>query len=128
MIFFAPLRLFAGGIHAKNHRNCITLFLVTILSSFKLAEYITPGINYIYVILSVIISNILIVKYAATSKKLDEIEIKQHRKISIIISCIYSIVICLIWNLKIIDNMLIIIGVNAFLIASITSMPIFNRK
>jgi len=83
MLGFIPLRLIAGGYHAKNHFRCFSVFLFTFSTVLLLVKY-TP-LEYLYLITSLcMISSLLLVFLFAPSadnnKPINDIEKVKFKK------------------------------------------------
>jgi accessory gene regulator B len=85
---FIPLRLSAGGYHAKNHWSCILGFNITFFGFAALHLYMNMGNAQHYSLISVIISSLLVWSLAsveAVNKPLKDEQKGKQRKQSIII-------------------------------------------
>ena len=88
---FIPLRLSAGGYHAKHHWSCIVGFNIIFLAFAALHHYMSAGHILPYLLVSVLISSLLIWSLApveAVNKPLKDEQRKRQRQRSIIIACV----------------------------------------
>lgn len=95
---FIPLRLAAGGYHAKHHWSCILGFNLIFLGFAVFHRYVNSDFSIHYSLIAVIISSILIWALApveAVNKPLKPDQEKHQRKRSLIIVCIDLAVILL---------------------------------
>lgn len=83
MLFFEPLRIYAGGYHAKSRRNCFIssfLMLVAVVSAIRFI----PDTAVLYVSIAVIfifgIIIWLIVPVETVNKVFEDIEVKVYRR------------------------------------------------
>lgn len=87
---FIPLRLAAGGYHAKHHWSCILEFNVIFLAFAVLLRYINNEYLLPYSLVTVTISSLLIWSLSpveAVNKPLKNEQKERQRKRSIIIAC-----------------------------------------
>jgi len=86
LIFFlllAPYRSFTGGFHLKTHLGCMITTTILYLAPILLAKYIVISNNYIFYILTAILtifSIIIIAKYAPADTENIPILSKKERK------------------------------------------------
>ncbi len=93
-LFFMPLRVTAGGLHAKSHMLCIGLFLLCQNGSILLSKQVSDTKLQILLIISLLVISVgLCIRYAAINKKTSEETMKKHRRISLFIVCIYLLFI-----------------------------------
>ena len=59
LIFFIPLRTYGGGIHAKNHFQCILLFAFLLLTSILISVPISNSSYYIIFIMLVLLFKLI---------------------------------------------------------------------
>lgn len=88
---FIPLRLSAGGYHAKHHWSCIVGFNVIFLAFAALHHYMSTSHILPYLLVSVLISSLLIWSFApveAVNKPLKDEQRKRQRQRSLIIACV----------------------------------------
>lgn len=88
---FIPLRLAAGGYHAKHHWSCILEFNLIFLGFAILSQYLPSECVLIYSLLLSVISSIVIWSLApveAVNKPLVGIKKEKQRAKSITIACI----------------------------------------
>ncbi len=127
-LFFMPLRLFAGGAHAKSHSACIGLFLLCELGSIYISKQVSSGIiQYILISIMGVISFCLCIAYAAKSKKANPEVKRKHRRISLVIITVDLILITL---GTLLDNKFIqysLIAGQAVFCQSIALLPIWDR-
>ncbi len=90
-IAFIPLRLVAGGYHAKHHWSCILGFNVTFLGFIMLHHYMNNEHALPYSMTAIIVSSLLIWSLApveAVNKPLKELQRETQRKKSVTLACI----------------------------------------
>ncbi len=89
MIFFIPLRTYGGGIHAKNHLQCIALFVFLLLLSIIVSNPISQNPDYFYIILSIALCRLGFSFLQNRNSK------SRNTKIALIISIIISLILTL---------------------------------
>ena len=88
---FIPLRLAAGGYHAKHHWSCVLGFNIVFLIFAHLNRLMIVEFTYLYIIASAIISTLFIwslAPVAAVNKPLKVNQRERLRKRSIVIACV----------------------------------------
>lgn len=93
---FSILRVFAGGYHAQTYLKCFIVTAVSMFSIIELGKYIPSGISINLIVILIITSIFIVMKYAPIdnpNKKLTADEYKKFKKASIFIVIIESIVI-----------------------------------
>lgn len=96
LLFFFPVRGFAGGYHADSHAKCILLSVASCLLVVPIAKYLTIKTQIFLSLFFVLMALLLIYFLAPTihfNNPLTEIEIHRIREISIIIGLIEGIAI-----------------------------------
>lgn len=89
MIFFIPLRTYGGGIHAKNHIQCILLFTFLLFLSILISKPISQNPCCFYFIFCIVLCKLVL-------SFLQNKQSKNHNtKIAFIISIIISSVMVL---------------------------------
>ena len=106
-MIYGSLRLYSGGIHAKNHFRCILYYSVILFASVYAAEYLRDfksGIYILGVITPVITLGINYI-YGGKQKNLEETESKKYARTCRIITVILSgylglmcLLQCIWWN------------------------------
>lgn len=128
IVFFSGLRTYAGGYHARSHIECMTLsFIIFIISAMSSTWFITYG-EFIMVV-GIIVSNILIFKYAPSeseNKPLGKNQKKRHMIISRGIVISYSVIILFFYINKVQTNHIYLTAVVAMLIESFSLTPLIN--
>jgi len=71
MLGFVPLRLFAGGYHAKNHLRCFLLLMSTYSAFLAFIFFLPPGF-YLAAITSVVLISIVFVFLLAPSEDINK--------------------------------------------------------
>ncbi len=92
---FIPLRIFAGGYHADTRLRCYLISLV-VYSVFTLVLSLLHQSTYtIIVVIGIVISIITILLFAPVihqNKKVNNYEIRNYRKFSIVICCVQCVI------------------------------------
>jgi accessory gene regulator B len=95
LIAWGSLRLFSGGSHARNHRNCIITFIAVMLVVIYTCKYLLAGVNAgYYEIAALTIAFILNAIYAGNQKR-DLGKRKKNKRISLIILTTYLLIVVL---------------------------------
>jgi accessory gene regulator B len=97
---FVPLRLSAGGYHAKRHWTCISGFMAVFLVFAAFSTYTSTGKTLIYQLTAITTSLILVLLLSpvqAVNKPLKDEQRKRQRKRSIIIACVNLAIVVLIF-------------------------------
>lgn len=100
---FIPLRLAAGGYHAKHHWSCIGIFNITFLAFAVLNRYLPAKYALIYALIAIMISSILIWVLApveAVNKPLKEAQREIQRQRSIVLACVNITLVLLFFGLE----------------------------
>ncbi|MEG1066214.1 MAG: accessory gene regulator B family protein [Erysipelotrichaceae bacterium] len=100
-ISFMWLRMYCGGYHASNYRNCLILSSLLYIVLVVLLNLL--NINIVVVLVSSILSIIVIWKYSpqdTLNKILNKEEKKRNKHISILIAILYIIIIIVSYNFK----------------------------
>lgn len=106
MLFYRPLRIYAGGYHAKTRIGCYfvsVLMLFLMLIAVELISMFAVLTNAVYIIAIISGVTIWILAPVETSNKtLDSVEKSRYRRISRVILLVEAIVggLCLIFNLR----------------------------
>lgn len=127
LIFFTPLRLYGGGIHAKNHIQCIFLFISLLLVSIFAAVCICNIPNYWIIILFITLCKIscALLQHHLTPNKCTKIALY----ISFIDMVILITFIIINFNFSFNMEYYLIIASMGILIQTLTSIPLlFHRN
>lgn len=101
MLAFVPLRLSAGGYHAKHHVSCILGFNTIFLGFVLLLKHIDPDVLSLYSLISVTVSAIFVWCFApveATNKPLKS-EQRQHQRTNSIVLASINLVVAFVYFL-----------------------------
>lgn len=93
---FAGLRYYAGGVHAKNYFQCITIYLSILLTSIycvKQCIHLTDLVIYFLCIVSMILAAVMNYKYAAKQNGRKNKIADYRRKTYYVLSVIESVMI-----------------------------------
>ncbi len=91
IIAFVPLRLSAGGYHAKHHWSCILGFNIIFLCFALLLKYLNTDFMRYYSLVSIMVCSIFIWSFApveAANKPLKQEQREKQKKHSVIISSV----------------------------------------
>ena len=127
-MFFMPLRLFAGGAHAKSHGACIGLFLLCELGSIYISKQVSDVlVQYLLTSILAVISFGFCIAYAAKNKKTTPEVKRKHRRISLVIITGDLILITL--GMLLGNNLLqySLIAGQAVFCQSVALLPIWDR-
>ncbi|MDR2590571.1 MAG: accessory gene regulator B family protein [Oscillospiraceae bacterium] len=136
LLGFIPLRLVAGGYHAKNHLRCIFILIITYIT-FVLISHFIPNNYMVIVILSCITASVVLVFIIAPSedanKPLTITEImkfkKKSRYIIIVMVAIIGLLIIIISNNKIAFSMTMgVLTVSVSLLANRIKQMLLRKK
>jgi len=125
MLYYAPIRIYAGGYHAKTQLRCYVLSSIMVTIVLLAIKYFT--FTDITCVVLLAISDLVIFLFSPTedkNKPLDELEKKVYRKRTLVILTVDSVLICEFIFLKFFD--VAICGVLALLALSV--MLIVARK
>ncbi len=103
LMVFIPLRIFAGGYHAKNHALCIASNAFLFLAVLELSELASPA----FFVITSAISFALVILYApvpARNKPLSSQERKRGRFISIVFSALLLVAAAVLAYGKLLDD------------------------
>ena len=98
---YGSMRLYSGGIHAKNHFRCILYYSTMLFASVYAAEYLAEFKGGIY-ILGVLVPVIALGSnyvYGGKQKKLEETESRKYAKTCRVITAILSVhlvIVCMV--------------------------------
>ena len=127
-LFFMPLRIFAGGAHAKSQGRCIGLFLICELVSIFIGTQVsTVFVQYVLIFGLLPLSVLVCILYAAKAKKTREEIRNRHRRISLVIILVDSILITV---GTVLSNSLLhyaVVAVLAVFCQSMALLPLWNR-
>lgn len=126
ILFFAPLRFFSGGIHAKNHIRCILLFLFFLFASLLLSIPISRYPYYLYIVPCILICRIL---YALLQQKyFSTLNTKIATFLSFLLAAILIALLCfnMIFSYQI--EYYITLASMAILVQLLTSFPLLLQK
>lgn len=127
-LFFMPLRVYAGGAHAKSHSACIGLFLLCALGSIYFSKQVSDiMLQYLLIFVLLVVSTAICIAYAGKGKKAGEAIRRRHRRLSLVIVLIDLILITLgaILNDSLLQYLLIA-GLAVFC-QSMALLPIWSR-
>lgn len=103
MAAFVPLRLTAGGYHAKHHWSCILIFNTIFFAFCILLKYISVDIMLFYCLSAVVVSSILIwilSPIEAVNKPLIESKKVMLRRKSIFIAFLNMVIVTILYFIK----------------------------
>jgi len=95
VLAFIPIRLAAGGYHAKHHWSCCLAINITFLSFALLLRYMSDSLLLPYIFFAIIVSSVIIWRFSpveAVNKPASEAKRKRLRERSILIASINMIV------------------------------------
>ena len=101
---FIPLRLTAGGYHAKHHWSCILGFNLIFLGFSVIHHFMNVEYVLIYSLITIIVSSLFIWSFApveAVNKPLKEAQRMMQRNKSIIIACFNLALVLLFYSISI---------------------------
>lgn len=80
LLAWGSLRIYSGGRHAANHRNCITLYISVMVIVIFLCRYLTARVDLRYAEIAVFtVALIINILYAGNTKSDQRIKIKNKR-------------------------------------------------
>lgn len=131
LIAFGILRTYAGGYHSSTYFKCFILTVVTMLASITMAKYITIHYSYFITLPMLVISALLIFKYAPVdtpNKPLSVAECKIYRRKSIMVIILESLTIISAYILK--RDLIIYcnIAAIAILLEALTLTPVISNS
>jgi len=88
ILAFIPLRMTAGGYHAKHHWSCIWGFIIIFFGFSMLCNHLNIRFVFIYTLISIVFSSLMVWIFSpieAINKPLTEEKRKRNRKHSLII-------------------------------------------
>lgn len=105
MAAFVPIRLTAGGYHAKHHWSCILAFNIMFFAFCILIRFMNPEILRFYCLVSVTMSALIIWKLSpveAVNKPLREAKRIMLRNKSLVITTVNMIIVLVVFFINLI--------------------------
>lgn len=119
LITFTPLRIYGNGKHAKTHFQCITIFIILMLSTIYLTiNTFNIASNTKIVFLIIFVS--LIIQYFFAKNKQKGIRRKHQKKLHFLFPLCLCLIVFVIFVSKIINPIYSLISILSILIESIT--------
>lgn len=131
ILFFSPLRVFAGGFHNKTYNGCFLLTNFAVLISIYLSRVIVPLQENSILFCGLVISIVLIFLYAPVdnpNRSLSDVERPIYRKKALSIVIIQSFIVIGIVIFKLDFIIYAYIATFAILCESISLLPVFNNR
>lgn len=129
IMFFSGLRTFAGGYHAKTHKECMILsFTVFMLSAYSKIWFAAYGET--VMIIGILASVLLVFLYAPTdseNKPLSINEKNKFMKVSRGIVILLCIIIIFLYSIKTQTHNIYLTAVSAMVIESISLIKLINQ-
>ncbi|RDU24636.1 accessory gene regulator ArgB-like protein [Anaerosacchariphilus polymeriproducens] len=124
LLLFAILRKLAGGMHFDKNIVCFLVTGIFIVGGAYLSKIIS--INYIISSIVLLISGLILLKYAPSGTKKNPVvpEKMKPLKIKTVITFVVYVITAIILKDKILYNMVMIVSV----VVSIAVLPVVNRK
>ncbi|PKM93595.1 MAG: hypothetical protein CVU84_14590 [Firmicutes bacterium HGW-Firmicutes-1] len=131
ILFFAILRISAGGYHASTHFKCLLLYSLIMFPIIRFIEILKVGLNSHFVLLVCCVSIFCVFRYApvdSENKPLNKKEyylFKKSSRNTVLIQSTILILLVLLIN----DIFIYILSCSAgMFVESITLLPILNRR
>lgn len=108
-IAFIPMRLIAGGYHAKHHWSCILGFGAIFIGFMIFMHYMNDEYMIAYMLFSSVISSLLLWSYApieASNKPLKERQRQVQRKKSMTLACVNLAIVLLLYAIPQLNNLI----------------------
>lgn len=121
LAFFFPLRIFAGGYHAKTSEKCFALSTVMYAASLAVIRFMPLLYKSVYAMAAGIVFAVIIFIFAPLVNKNNELngkQIKRNRIIAriILIADLVAFIACCVLDFEIASSEIVFVGIVCFLL------------